>query len=195
MNTRLIAITGGIGSGKSVVSTILRIMGFYVYDCDSEAKRLMNTSDVIKKDLIKCFGKDSVTKEGKINSSHISSIVFKDKTALHQINAIVHPRVKEDILAHRELCKQNVMFVETAILMQSNLIDIVDMVWLITAPDDIRINRVMARSNMRYDDVVNRIKAQQNQNLSSLQCPIYSIGNDGTTPLVPQINNLINNCI
>ena len=108
---RLVAITGGIGSGKSVVSAILRIMGYPVYDCDSRAKNLMNTNNDIKNDLISSFGVDCISEDGKINAQYISSIVFKDKTALLKINSIVHPRVKDDILLEY-LNNQGVMFVE-----------------------------------------------------------------------------------
>ena len=103
MSKRIIAIAGGIGSGKSVVSAILRLIGYVVYDCDSEAKLLMNTSVAIKNDLITAFGSDSITKEGYINTKYISSIVFKDKSVLTKINSIVHPRVKEDICGNCDI--------------------------------------------------------------------------------------------
>lgn len=190
METKLVAIAGGIGSGKSVVSAILRIMGYDVYDCDAEAKRLMNTSQVIKNDLINAFGKSSVTEEGIINTVHISSIVFQDKTALSTINSIVHPRVKEDILVKLQKSEQKVFFVETAILMQSNLVDIVDEAWLVTAPEDVRIKRVMIRNQVSADEVKKRIAAQNGQDYSLIS-NLKEIVNDGIKAILPQIEELI----
>lgn len=190
METKLVAIAGGIGSGKSVVSAILRIMGYDVYDCDAEAKRLMNTSQVIKNDLINAFGKSSVTEEGIINTVHISSIVFQDKTALSTINSIVHPRVKEDILVKLQKSEQKVFFVETAILMQSNLVDIVDEAWLVTAPEDVRIKRVMIRNRVSADEVKKRIAAQNGQDYSLIS-NLKEIVNDGIKAILPQIEELI----
>lgn len=182
---RLIAITGGIGSGKSVVSAILRIKGFPVYDCDSRAKILMNTNQNIKNDLISFFGEDCILEDGKINAQYISSIVFKDKTALRKINSIVHPRVKEDILFEYSNSK-GVMFVETAILLQSNLLDIIDEVWLVDAPEEVRIKRVMSRNSVSADEVKRRIKAQSGQDYSALE-NLNTITNDGNCALLPQI--------
>lgn len=190
METKLVAIAGGIGSGKSVVSAILRIMGYDVYDCDAEAKRLMNTSQVIKDDLINAFGKSSVTEEGIINTAHISSIVFQDNSALSTINSIVHPRVKEDILVKLQNSEQKVFFVETAILMQSNLVDIVDEAWLVTAPEDVRIKRVMIRNRVPADDVKKRIAAQNGQDYSLIP-NLKEIVNDGIKAILPQIEGLI----
>lgn len=185
---RLVAITGGIGSGKSVVSAILRIMGYSVYDCDSRAKNLMNTNKDIKNDLISSFGVDCISEDGKINAQYISSIVFKDKTALLKINSIVHPRVKDDILLEY-LNNQGVMFVETAILLQSNLLDIIDEVWLVDAPENVRVKRVMLRNSMSADEVRRRIKSQSGQDYSTLKnlCPII---NDGDSAILPQIISL-----
>lgn len=185
---RLVAITGGIGSGKSVVSAILRIMGYPVYDCDSRAKNLMNTNNDIKNDLISSFGVDCISEDGKINAQYISSIVFKDKTALLKINSIVHPRVKDDILLEY-LNNQGVMFVETAILLQSNLLDIIDEVWLVDAPEKVRVKRVMLRNSMSADEVRRRIKSQSGQDYSTLKnlCPII---NDGVSAILPQIISL-----
>ena len=98
MQNKLIAIAGGIGSGKSIISSILRILGYYVYDCDREAKKLMNTSKIIKKELINTFGERCITENNTVDSIYLSSIVFNDKKALNKLNAIVHPKVKEDII-------------------------------------------------------------------------------------------------
>lgn len=187
---KLIAITGGIGSGKSVVSSVLRILGYAVYDCDSEAKRLMNTSQSIKSDIIEAFGTQSMTTTNTINSAYISKLVFNDDNALKKLNSIVHPMVKQDILDKVAICKQNVMFVETAILMQSNLLDIIDDAWIVEAPEDLRVKRVMKRNSISAEEVISRIRVQKNQDFSLL-AKSSVILNDGVTPLLPQVLNLL----
>lgn len=187
---RLIAIAGGIGSGKSVVSSIIRILGYKVYDCDSEAKRLMNTNTAIQGELVENFGPQSVLNDGTINKKYISSVVFGNEDALNKLNSIVHPRVKDDIVNQAKCVMQSIMFVETAILLQSNLLDIIDDVWVVEAPENVRINRVMKRNAMCEEDVIKRIKAQDGQDYNTLKS-VKTIVNDGVAPLFPQVEKLV----
>ena len=190
MKKRLIAIAGGIGSGKSVVSSILRVMGYEVYDCDSEAKRLMNSSQVIKRDLVENFGEQSVLADGTINSAYVGSVVFGNESALKKLNSIVHPRVKEDVVKHMESTSRQVMFVETAILLKSNLLDLIDDAWVVEAPESVRVDRVMKRNSMCEEDVRKRIKAQEGQDYNSLKS-YRTIVNDGETPILVQVEKLV----
>lgn len=183
---KIIAIAGGIGSGKSVVSDIIRIMGFDVYDCDAEAKRLMNTSEAIKNDLVCAFGADAITEQGEINRPYISSVVFGNQIALNKINSIVHPRVKEDILDKMNRSENDILFVETAILMQSNLLDIINGALLVTAPKEVRVERVMKRNGIAREDVLKRIEAQEGQDYSKIS-NLKVIENDGIEAVLPQV--------
>lgn len=189
-NKKLIAIAGGIGSGKSVVSSILRVIGYSVYDCDSEAKRLMNESCEIKDDLISNFGEESILSNGSINTAHISKVVFNNPQALKILNSIVHPRVKDDVLKKVNECAGNVMFIESAILLQSNLLDIIDGVWLVDAPENVRIERVIKRNSMSEADVKRRISAQSGQDYSVLQS-CKTIVNDDKEAILPQVLKLV----
>jgi len=183
---KIIAIAGGIGSGKSVVSDIIRIMGFDVYDCDAEAKRLMNTSEAIKNDLVSAFGADAITEQGEINRPYISSVVFGNQIALNKINSIVHPRVKDDILDKMNRSENDILFVETAILMQSNLLDIINGALLVTAPKEVRVERVMKRNGIAREDVLKRIEAQEGQDYSKIS-NLKVIENDGIEAVLPQV--------
>lgn len=183
---KIIAIAGGIGSGKSVVSDIIRIMGFDVYDCDAEAKRLMNTSEAIKNDLVSAFGADAITEQGEINRPYISSVVFGNQIALNKINSIVHSRVKEDILDKMNRSENDILFVETAILMQSNLLDIINGALLVTAPKEVRVERVMKRNGIAREDVLKRIEAQEGQDYSNIS-NLKVIENDGIEAVLPQV--------
>ncbi len=191
---KVIAITGGIGSGKSIVSAVLRIMGFSVYDCDKEAKRLMNTSNEIKRELVNSFGYKVLTDVGTINSVYLASIVFKNETALRKLNSIVHPCVKEDILLKLDSCSSSIFFIETAILLQSNLLDITDEVWLICANEETRIDRVIKRNGITADDVKKRIQAQQNQDYTQIP-NLKLIFNEEDVALLPQVQKKVIECL
>lgn len=191
MNQRLIAITGGIGCGKSVVSNILRALEYPVYDCDSEAKRLMNDSNYIKSEISKKISCEAIALDGSINRPVLAKIVFNDNKLLSQLNMIVHSAVKEDIINWtKQHQTQHTLFVETAILYQSGINLFVDEVWEIQAPIDLRINRVILRNNTIAEDVQSRINSQQ-CNIEKLHDNTKYIVNDNIKPILAQILNLI----
>ena len=183
---RIIAITGGIGAGKSVVSSILRVAGYHVYDCDSRAKQLMNTSAAIKQSLIENFGADVYTGD-RLNKPRLSNIIFNDPTALQLVNSIVHPAVRLDIAQWaQEQHDQVPLFIETAILKEASLDTMVDEVWNVTAPIETRIERVMRRNATTRGKVIERINSQTP--LTGCEgVKLVEIVNDGTTPLLPQV--------
>lgn len=183
---KVIALTGGIGSGKSVVSSILRIMGYVVYDCDSQAKKVMDSSEKIKRGLLDAFGYDCVDKDGLINRKYLGKVVFDNPKALLTLNGIVHPEVRKDLQEWTRIKKEegnSYVFVETAILKESNLKDMIDLEWNVYAPISLRIQRVMKRNNLSEVDVRARIKSQS----STDDMTEFSIINDGVTAILPQI--------
>lgn len=186
---KVIVITGGIGSGKSVVSHILVKLGYEVYDCDSRAKMLMNTSECIKDEIVDSFGEESFGADGRLNTAYIAKIVFADKDALNRLNGIVHPRVRQDISDQIKAYKgdKKLFFVETAILEESGLGDLTDMVWNVTAPESVRIERVKKRNNMEEAAVRARILSQKVRSVAT----DMTIINDNTTAVLPQIMSLL----
>lgn len=187
---KLIAITGGIGSGKSVVARVLRNMGFNVYDCDLEAKRLMNSSPIIKQQLTDHFGENIYTHDGFLNKPLLSSIIFNNHEALSIVNSIVHPVVKDDLINWHQSNPLSRSFVETAILVESGMQTMVDEVWNVTAPLETRIARVISRNSTTRDKVLERINSQSTS-LSEITLPVKNIINDGTTAIMPQIIALL----
>lgn len=183
---KLIAISGGIGSGKSVVSKILTHMHYCVYDCDSRAKILMDTSSTIKQQLKELISPEVINFNNDINRPLLSQIVFNNSTALATLNNIVHSAVKEDLLNWFQNVDSNIAFVETAILYQSKFDSIVDAVWEIEAPIELRIKRVMSRNNLTRDEVQARIDAQT-FTPKELHQNTITIYNDNIRPLLPQI--------
>lgn len=189
-STRLIAITGGIGSGKSVISDILRAMGHKVYDCDTRAKALMDTDESIKDDLINLISIDAVRSDRTIDRKLLSEIVFNDPDALSRLNSIVHKAVRADLRRWRETSSDKTVWVETAILYASRLDREVDEVWEVTAPTELRVQRVMKRNSMSREQVLARISSQSTT-AAQLHPLTKSIVNDGVEPVLPQILSLL----
>lgn len=187
---RLIAITGGIGAGKSVVSNVLRALGYKVYDSDSEAKRLMDTSENIKNDLSTFIDKNVVDDNGTIDRKKLADIVFNDADKLLLLNKIVHAAVRDDIREFTHQSQQYPVFVETAILYQSEIDRMVDAVWDVTAPVDVRICRVMKRNSLTAEQVKARIESQQ-FTPENPHPNLTVIINDDKTAVLPQIERLI----
>lgn len=189
-STRLIAITGGIGSGKSVISDILRAMGHKVYDCDTRAKALMDTDESIKDDLINLISIDAVRSDRTIDRKLLSEIVFNDPDALSRLNSIVHKAVRADLRRWRDTSSDKTVWVETAILYASRLDREVDEVWEVTAPTELRVQRVMERNSMSREQVLARISSQSTT-AAQLHPLTKTIVNDGVEPVLPQILSLL----
>lgn len=193
---KLVAITGGIGSGKSVVARIVQVMGYQVYDCDSRAKALMTNEDRVKSQLLSAFGKQVYLADGSLNRQHLSDIAFAHPEELANLNAIVHPATARDLLHwSTDQCGQGkkLAFVETALLRTAGLDSIVDTVWHVTAPSEVRVERVKVRSGLTAQQVKDRIAAQANEDL--IAQGDHVIVNDNATPLLPQVLNLIHEAI
>lgn len=194
MKPYIIAISGGIGCGKSLVSKILTCFGYLVYDCDYNAKYLMNNDNVIKKQISDRIYSKAITSDGFIDRKILSDIVFNNAEKLEILNSIVHTSVKNDIIRwiDNHSCNKK-LFIETAILYQSGLDKIVDEVWEVEASTETRIKRVIKRNGITEKDVKARIKSQEITRGQSQHNNIKTIINDGnSTPILPQIYNLIN---
>lgn len=180
----MIAIVGGIGSGKSVVCKTLACLGFPVYDCDSRAKALMDNCEEIKSKISTLISPTAII-DGKIQRQQLAQIVFNDAKALTTLNSIVHTAVRED-LADWAATKKGLCFFETAILRESGLDRMVDEIWVVEAPEPLRVARAMARSHMTRQEAQARVDAQQAVESN------FRIINDDLTPILPQIQNLLN---
>lgn len=186
----LIAIVGGIGSGKSVVSKVVRTMGYEVYDCDSRAKMLMDASEIIKKRIADEIHNSCVV-DGAIDRKLLAKIVFDSSESLSKLNDIVHSAVRDDLAKWVKESRSDIKFVETAILYQSGLDKMVDMVWEIDAPLDLRVERVMSRNSISREEVLARITAQESYEPASQHQSVTHIINDGDIPVLPQVEHLI----
>lgn len=190
---RLIAITGGIGSGKSVVSRMVEVMGFHVYDCDSRANALMVQDKEVKQQLVEAFGQETYFADGSINRIYLSNVAFADDASRARLNGIVHPATALDIKRWAEEQRNNgahVAFVETALLRTGGLDRLVDEVWHVTAPVEVRMQRVIARNGLTASQVKSRMASQAaEENVADGEIVLI---NDGDTPLLSQVMQLLN---
>lgn len=155
----VIGLTGGIGSGKSTVAAMFQELGVPVYDSDKRAKFLMNTSEVINKQLVELLGKEAYVK-GKLNRSYIAEKVFNDSELLAKLNNIVHPVVRQDFIDWTKNQESCYVIQETALLFENKSQELYDDVILVTAPKEVRIERVLGRDNSTREQVKARMNNQ-----------------------------------
>ena len=185
-----IAITGGIGSGKSYISHLLEDMNIPVYNADNEAKRLTVSDEGIRRQLVALLGED-VYKDGMLNKPLLASYLFSDPAHVLQINAIIHPRVREDFAAWADKRKDcAVVGMESAILYEAGFEDTVDAVVMVYAPLDLRVQRAMYRDGTSEEQVRARVASQMDDEEKRRRAH-FTVVNDGVQPLIPQLTEII----
>lgn len=178
-----VAVTGGIGSGKSYVCRLIERRGIHVYDCDSAAKRIMASSDEIKVALCRVVG-DDVLSEGRIDKAVLASYLLKSEKNAQQINRIVHPAVAEDFIS------SGYSWMECAILFSSGFDKLVDKVVCVTAPLEVRVDRIIRRDNISRDNALEWIGRQMPQEKVKTLSD-YEIVNDGVLDVDIQIDKIL----
>lgn len=155
----IVGLTGGIGSGKTTVAKQFAALGVPVYIADKEAKKLMKRSKIIKRKLIQLFGNEAYIND-ELNKPFIANIIFNDKTYLGKMNAIIHPRVKKHF--EKWTLKQEFAYVikEVAILFENDGYKACDYVITVTAPIDLRMERLLKRDNTTKDNIKAIMKNQ-----------------------------------
>jgi len=194
----IIGITGGIGSGKSTIARALAARGFAVYDCDQEAKRIIAEDKEVQEKIIALFGEEAFVK-GTYNTSYVAQKVFAQKELLEQLNRIVHPAVKADILSLLPSIGKSegaFLLVESAILYEAGLDEICDKIIVVEAPEEVRIARTLARdyhgeaSEENINKVRARIHAQEREQQPHSNVPTTVIQNDGKTSIEEIVEKL-----
>ena len=183
--TITVGITGGIGSGKSTVCEIFRVLGITVFEADKVARNLMNENSVIRQNLVEWFGNE-IYSENQLNRKLLAELIFNNNSLLNKVNSLVHPIVREEFVKWKN--SQNTVYsvYEAAILFESGFYKLMDYTVLITAPQQIRINRVMARDNLSQDQVLARINNQWTDD-EKRKLATTVIINDNKNLIIPQI--------
>lgn len=184
-----IGITGGIGSGKSVVASLLVLSGIPVYIADTESKRLTETSPVIREQLTALLGNDLYTEKG-LNKKLLASHIFNHPDTLRQVNAIIHPEVNRDFSAWAERQGAPFCAIESAILFESGFDRFVDLRLMVYAPMELRIRRALCRDTASRSEVIARIQSQLPDEIKKERSD-YTVYNDDRQALIPQIGAFI----
>ena len=185
-----IAITGGIGSGKTYVSNMFQERGIPIYNADTEAKRLMVQDEVIRKELVALVGEE-VYQGAELNKPLLASYLFSSAEHVQQINSIVHPRVKADFIEWLKARQEyEVAGIESAILFEAGFRDSVDSVIMVSAPEELRLARAMKRDRATEQQIRNRMSAQMNED-EKIKMADFVICNDETRPLDEQISFIL----
>jgi dephospho-CoA kinase len=186
------ALTGNIGSGKTLVAEVIRHLGHPVYTSDREAARIMQQPGVIMH-LSDRFGTDILTYDGLVDRRKMADIVFRDPAALNWLNYLMHPLVMDDwnkwCLKHSN-CPMVVM--ESAIVFEHGLQEYFDRVILVDAPEEVMVERVMQRDNVTRDEVLSRMQHQWSSERKRELTP-FVIRNDGSRMLLPEILRVLAN--
>ncbi len=189
-----VGITGGIGSGKSSVCKIFETLNVPVYYSDIEARILSDTHPDIVSEVKKIFGED-IYQEGKMNRKRVGEIVFKEKSKLEALNHIIHPVVAEHF-ENWKTCHKQYPYVlkEAAILFESGAFKQVDKIITVSAPEKLRIDRVVKRDGLSREEVLTRINNQMDDEIKIKQSD-YVICCDDIKLVIPQVIEIHENLL
>jgi dephospho-CoA kinase len=188
---KLIGLTGGIGSGKSIVASLLHVFGQLVYDSDARAKQLYDEDEKLKQGLLDLLGPD-LYKEGHLDKPLLASLIFRNKETLLAVNHLVHPAVERDFLrwATRLSDHHSMVFQESAILFEAGWERLFDAVVCVTAPEALRIRRLCQSRGMSEEEARQRMHVQlPEQELR--QRADFVLVNDDRQALIPQVKTLL----
>ena len=186
-----VAITGGIGTGKTTISNMFSDKGVPVFNSDEIAKEIMNTNSLLKNEIVTAFG-DKVYDKNRLNKEYLSDAIFNNETLLKKINAIVHPYVADEFNSWIEEQDSKYIIYESAIIFENQAEDFFDKIICVTASEEDVISRVMKRNNFSVDKIKSIINKQlpngakiqksdyviENTNISKLSDKVLEIHND-----------------
>ncbi|WP_423127454.1 dephospho-CoA kinase [Gaoshiqia sp. Z1-71] len=184
-----VGITGGIGSGKTTICNFFRLLGIPVFEADTEAKHIIDSSAFVQSELKRLFGNDIYLTNQSIDRKKLAGFIFNSPILLEKVNAIIHPEVRKSFF---EWCtRQNSSYIihEAAILFESGFYKMMDQIILVKAPLKEQISRVMARENTTEEEVRNRISKQWTDEEKEVLAT-YTINNNNAELIIPQLLEL-----
>jgi dephospho-CoA kinase len=184
-----IGITGGIGSGKSVVSSLFAVSGIPVYPADTESKRLSDASPVIREKLTALFGHD-IYVDDRLDRKRLASYIFSGEKILQEVNSIIHPVVSRDFQQWTKRQKGGICAVESAILFESQFDKAVDVTVMVYAPVELRLTRAVERDGATEAGIMKRMNRQMPEELKRKQSDFVII-NDNIQALIPQVDRFL----
>jgi dephospho-CoA kinase len=186
----IVALTGGIGSGKTTVAKLFETMGCVVYNSDERAKDLYNNPEV-KKQVIALLGVNAYSEDNKLNKNFVSDIIFNEKDKLEKLNAIIHPALALDFENFvKQQNSESIIIKESALIFETELYKKFTTIILVIAPLEQKIKRVMSRNLISKEEVDKRMQAQWTDE-QKLPLANYVISNSETDALIPQVLSVI----
>ena len=185
-----IGVTGGIGSGKSIVCRMFSLLGIPVYEADERAKWLTQHDPILQAEIIRLLGREAYDQLGNYNRAYVAAQVFSNPDRLAALNALIHPRVFADTA--RWVQQQSAPYVlkEAALMRAAGDQNDLDAVVVVTAPLDLRVQRIRQRDPQRSESEIRAIIDRQISDEARLQLADYVVENDETKLLIPQILQL-----
>ena len=189
--SRVILCTGGIGSGKSCVVRAFEVMGVPFYDCDAAAKDLYDRDPELLEEVVKLVGRGVIGEDGRLDRSALAGRIFADPALLASLESLVHPAVIRDFEKWKESREEPVVVIESAILLEKRLPGkVYDYVLAVTAPEDVRIRRVVLRDGTTEDRVRQRMAAQWSD-AQRAACADFILENNDLQPMLPAIIEIL----
>jgi len=182
LRTRVVAVSGGIGSGKSTVCRMLVDLGAIIFNADSVARRLMEEDDGLRRDIVFAFGEGAYEKNGRLDRGYLASVVFADEQSRRRANAIVHPRVATAFKHAREEAESagvSLLVHESALITEVRNLDVFDAIVIVESPLSLRIDRAFERDGTSRESIEARARLQPS-NADFRRVADYIIENTGT---------------
>lgn len=197
-NTKIIGLTGGIATGKSTVTKILKELGYIVIDADKIARDVVDKGKPAYLDIIKEFGKDILNENNQIDRKKLGEIIFKDAEKRGKLNQIVHPRVIQEMIDKiKQFSKENkIIFLDIPLLIEEkNILERqglkFDEIWVVYANKENQLNRLIKRDKLNIDSALKRISAQMPMTEKLKFADVIIDNNDGITELRDKIVELL----
>ncbi|WP_436414301.1 dephospho-CoA kinase [Petrimonas sp.] len=185
-----LGVTGGIGSGKSVVCEVLRLHDIPVYDADLEAKNLNDTSPVIREKLIEAFGAE-LYKNDKLDRKKLAQLIFNDEKNLRQVNSIIHPELAKHFEKWTDgRMEHSIVAIDAAVLFEAGFQQFVDKTITVFSPIETRIERVVKRDNLTREHILSRINSQMSDE-EKIKLSDFVIINDNKHSILEQVSTIL----
>lgn len=185
-----LGVTGGIGSGKSVVCDVLRLHNIPVYDADLEAKNLNDTSPVIRKKLTESFGQD-LYRNNRLDREKLAHLIFNNEENLRTANSIIHPELAKHFMEWAKQREQHpVVALDAAVLFEAGFQSVLDKTIIVLAPLEIRIERAVKRGNLTKEQITARANKQMSDK-EKAELADFIIQNDGQHSLLEQVDKIL----
>ena len=183
-----IGITGGIGVGKTIVCRLFEVLGIPVYDADTRAKWVMQYDPALKQELQATFGKETYTSEGHLNRGYLASVVFNNQERLEKLNALVHPHVGLDFERWANANATSPYLIkEAALMFESESWRQMDEIIVVTAPLDVRLQRLLKRDTHRTEADIKAIIGKQLSEEEKVSRAQHVVYNDDQQLIIPQV--------